>query len=186
MGSDKAALNFSGQTLLARAMAAMQSVVDNVFVSARGEQQSSAGREAYPFIADSLGPDVRGPAAGILSAHCAHPDAAWLVLAVDMPLVTAAVLKRLLSERSPDHAATAWRSDHSDAPEPLCAVYEPATLAGFLHQVLAGGDSSPQRWLSAQRVKLLDGSDSGLLAGANTPQELDLMLADKRGGQEQT
>jgi len=186
MGADKAAVEFSGETLLDHAVSTMAPIVDSVFVSARDGQRLSAGRETYPFIADSLGPEVQGPAAGILSAHCLHPDAAWLVLAVDMPLVTVAMLERLIGERDPDRAATAWHSEREGVPEPLCAVYEPATLVRFLHQVQAGGDTSPQRWLSSQPVKLLAGSSRGLLAGANTPQELDQRLAEKRGGQEKT
>jgi len=186
MGADKAAIEFSGKTLLDQAVSTMAHVVDDVFVSARDEQRLSAGRETYPFIADRLGPEIRGPAAGILSAHCQYPDAAWLVLAMDMPLVTVAMLEGLVSERDSDYDATAWRSERNSAPEPLCAVYEPATLVRFLHQVQAGGDTSPQRWLGTQSVKLLAGSGSGLLAGANTPQELDLRRAEKRGGQEKT
>lgn len=186
MGTDKAALQFAGKTLLDRAVSIMAPLVDSVFVSGRAEQRLQAGRASYAFIADSLGPEIRGPAAGILSAHRCYPDAAWLIMAVDMPLVTAAVLKRLIRERSPDHAATAWHSEVRNAPEPLCAVYEPATLVGFLHQVKAGGDFSPQRWLNTQSVKLLEGADSKFLAGANTPQELDSRLADKLGGRNTT
>ena len=37
-----------------------------------------------------------GPAAGILAAHSAYPDTAWLVVACDMPLVTPELLAVLI------------------------------------------------------------------------------------------
>jgi molybdenum cofactor guanylyltransferase len=41
--------------------------------------------------------DIRGPMNGILSAFKNHPDKAWLVVAVDMPNITAVVLNRFRS-----------------------------------------------------------------------------------------
>lgn len=171
MGSDKAAANFGTHSLLARAMQAMQPVVAEVFVSARAEQAQAAGRSDYPLITDSL--ELRGPAAGILSAHLYDPAAAWLVLACDLPLVTTAVLQELVHGRAADKAATAWSYGKDGQAEPLCAVYEPATLAGFLREVKGGGKPSPQAWLSKQQVKLLQRPAGQVLAGANTPGELE-------------
>lgn len=170
MGSDKAALLYGHSTLLDRAARALQPVVSEVFVSARAEQRGAAGRSHYPLIADSI--PVRGPAAGILSAHCHDPGAAWLVLACDLPLVSSDLLHQLVAERDTDLAATAWLAESAEQAEPLCAVYEPATLAAFLRAVKAGGKPSPQQWLDGQHVKLLPRPSGRVLAGANTPAEL--------------
>jgi molybdopterin-guanine dinucleotide biosynthesis protein A len=173
MGSDKAAREFSGQSLLDRAVSLVSEVVDETCVSAREQQRNLAGREHYRLIPDSL--PFAGPAAGILSAHCADRGAAWLVLACDMPMVTAHMLRRLVAERDASAAATAWIAEGREQPEPLCAVYEPATLAAFLEKAQAGECLSPLSWLNTQPVKLLAGAVEDSLSSANTPEELERM-----------
>ena len=170
MGADKAGVLFAGQTLLDRAVQAMQPVVGEVFVSARAEQQQISGRSRYLLINDTV--DARGPAAGILSAHRYDESAAWLVLACDLPLVNADVLEQLVRQRDASADATAWSRGDGKLAEPLCTVYEPATLAGFLHHVLDGGKPSPQEWLTHQQVRLLGSHPGNALAGVNTQQEL--------------
>jgi len=171
MGADKAAVNFAGQPLLDRAVAALATCVDEVFVAARNAQQDEAVRSRHACIVDS--PMTRGPAAGILAAHALSPASAWFVLACDMPLLDGKMLAQLLARRNPDCAATAWLTAEGSDPEPLCTVYEPATLAAFTHFVTAGGDPSPRHWLRQQSLQLLSRPPGKALTGANTPQELD-------------
>jgi molybdopterin-guanine dinucleotide biosynthesis protein A len=175
MGGDKAAMDFSGQSLLDRAVSLLSEVVADVYVSAREEQRKLAGRDSYRLVTDSL--PFAGPAAGILSAHCADPEAAWLVLACDMPMVTESMLGQLVAGRDASMAATAWMAEGREVLEPLCAVYEPATLAAFLAQAQAGGGVSPLGWLSSQPIKLLTGAAGTAMSSANTPEELEVMQA---------
>ena len=99
MGQDKAALMLEGQSLLDRAAAALAPLVTDVYVSIRQAQQEDALLSAYPLIVDAEG--FAGPAAGVLSAHQRYPHAAWLVVACDMPLVNARLLKQLPDAREP-------------------------------------------------------------------------------------
>ncbi len=170
MGADKASMVFHEQTLLERAINVLQGVVPEVFVSARTEQREAGGRADCSLIEDSVA--VRGPAAGILSAHLHDPAAAWLVLACDLPRVSGELLQALVTERDADVAATAWSAEQAGQAEPLCAVYEPATLAAFLRAVGAGLKPSPQQWLDSQQVKLLERPAGAALQGANTLEEL--------------
>jgi molybdopterin-guanine dinucleotide biosynthesis protein A len=170
MGSDKAALSFAGSTLLGRAVAQLRGVVEHVYVSSRADQEGSDVRAPYALIADQTA--GIGPAAGLLAAHELFPAAAWLVLAVDMPLVTSAELARLVRARDAAAAATAWRSPDDGKPEPLCAIYEPATLAALARHIEQGGSSSLRGWLESAEVKYLPDSSSEWLRSANTPAEL--------------
>jgi molybdopterin-guanine dinucleotide biosynthesis protein A len=171
MGTDKAAVRFAGRTLLGRAVTQLRGVVAHVYVSSRADQEGSDIRAPYTVIADQA--TGIGPAAGLLAAHELFPDVAWLVLAVDMPLVTSLELTQLVRARDASAAATAWRSPADGKPEPLCAIYEPATLAALALQVEQGGSSSLRRWLEGAAVKYLPAASSELLRSANTPAELD-------------
>ena len=89
MGQDKAHLKLDGQSLLQRGLA---------LLAQAGCQQVFAGGD-YPeaaSIADLPRWQGRGPLAGIASALMREPDALWLILPVDMPGVTAAMLQQVL------------------------------------------------------------------------------------------
>ena len=165
MGTDKAALQIDGVTQLERAVTLLERFVSDVYVSVR---QSDSVRDVFNCIPDSV--DTRGPAAGMLSAHLAHPESAWLVVACDMPLLGHDLLQELVTLRDPAAAATCW-SGEGEQPEPLCAVYEPATLAAFLQSVRAGGNPSPRDWLATCGAAIHAAPDARALRSANTPTE---------------
>jgi molybdopterin-guanine dinucleotide biosynthesis protein A len=174
MGSDKAALEIDGITMLDRAVNTLKSVVPIVYVSVGAAQSDDQLRNSHLLIEDRL-EDV-GPAAGILAAHLHSPESAWLVAACDMPLLNREVFQQLIKLRDPEQDATAWALPESGLPEPLCAIYEPGTLAAFLEQVTAGGDPGPRAWLTNARTQLLTLSSPDVLAGANTPEELTTLM----------
>jgi molybdopterin-guanine dinucleotide biosynthesis protein A len=173
MGRDKAALLFAGESLLERAVKLLASQLADVRVGVRPEQSHDAIRARYPLIEDRFA-DI-GPAAGILSAHLSNPDCGWLVIACDMPLLDADTIAALIAARDIQADATAWASVADGTPEPLCAIYEPGTLAAFLESVRAGGNPSPRSWLQSVRLSLLDASDPAALKSANTYGELEKM-----------
>ena len=148
----------------------MGGLVDEVFVSVRADQMDDDLRRPYQLIVDRA--EDQGPAGGILAAHARYPDAAWFVLACDLPLLTAAALDRLLRSRNPRKAATAYRSAVGDLPEPLCAIYEPDTLIRFARQSGGGTDLSPRAFLVRSDVELISPTSDAILANVNTPDEL--------------
>ena len=171
LGRDKAALLIDGEPLLARAVAALSGVVSDVRIAVRPDQLDESLRRRFALL-----PDVAegiGPAAGILAAHRLFPDAAWLVLACDMPGVTRYMLATLVGQRDITRPATAFQAPTDGLPEPLCAIYEPATLTRFRRQVEAGGNLSPRSWLVAERPALLAAPGADALSSINTPADLD-------------
>ncbi len=161
-------------SLLERAVTALTPLVDDVYVSVRSGQEGDSLRARYRHIVDAEG--LSGPGGGILSAHLHCPDAAWLVLACDMPLVATGLLERLLAARGHGADAIAWRGADG-AVEQLCALYEPVTLAAFLAQVRVGGSASPREWLAGSTITVLERPAGLSLAGANTPAEFARLKA---------
>lgn len=173
MNRDKAALEYQGKTQLDRAFELAGRHVTHVFVSVRADQTSDPTRAQRPLIVDSAG---EGPIAGIRSALAAHPKAAWLVLACDLPFLSDAALYYLLRRRDSTAFATAYKSAHDGLPEPLCAIWEPSAAAALADYQTAGGHC-PRKFLIRHRARLLEPQDARALDNVNTPEEYRQAMA---------
>jgi len=174
MRRDKAALTYGGRTQLERAMALLAPHVTRAYVSVRADQSADPLRARFPQIRDTQA--NLGPIAGLLAAQARHPDAAWLVLACDLPLLDEGTLAQLLRSRAPARAATAYRSSYDGLPEPLCAIWEPRSRESLAAYVAAGGQC-PRRFLQAADTELLDEPDPRALDNVNTPEEYGSAMA---------
>jgi molybdenum cofactor guanylyltransferase len=168
MQRDKAALPYRGKSQLDRAFDLLRLHVSPVFVSVRAGQTHDSTRAQRPMIVDSVAGE--GPIVGIRSALAAYPQAAWLVLACDLPFLSHTALSQLLRERDAARVATAFRSAHDGLPEPLCAIWEPAAAA-LLAAAHAGGAACPRKFLIRHAPRLLDPRDPRALDNVNTPEE---------------
>jgi molybdopterin-guanine dinucleotide biosynthesis protein A len=181
MQEDKATLVFGRQPQLAEAYALVAPRVGRAFVSVRMDQRQEPLRARFPQVVD--GSEGRGPIAGILAAQAFDPAAAWLVVACDLPLLDGATLDQLIAGRDPARVATAFRSAHDGLPEPLCAIWEPAS-ATLLSRWAASGQSCPRRFLMHHDARLLDAARPRALDNANTPQDAaSVRAALAAGGQ---
>ena len=116
MGADKAFVEFHGKTLLARALALARSVTPEVLIV--GERARFA---AFAPVVEDIYPD-HGPLGGIHAALTASASELNLVLAVDTPLLTPALLRFLVAQaRACSAVATVPRV--AGGYQPLCAVY---------------------------------------------------------------
>jgi molybdenum cofactor guanylyltransferase len=168
MKRDKARLEYAGKPQLDRAMELIAPLVSRAFVSVRAEQRDDPQRTAYDTIAD-LRNDL-GPLGGIQAAFHAHPSNAWLVLACDLPFLDAATVRHLIERRAASRLATAYRSAANGLPEPLCAIYEPASRAS-LEAWIALGMNCPRKWMSKCDVELFDLPHAHALDNVNTANE---------------
>jgi molybdenum cofactor guanylyltransferase len=168
MQRDKAALPYDGVTQLERAMTLISEHVDRAYVSVRADQRDDPIRARFPQIIDAA--ESLGPISGIAAAQAKHPEAAWLVLACDLPFLDAATLKHLLWARQAGRDATAYRSSHDGLPEPLCAIYEPASRTALVNY-LASGKHCPRKFLVQSNTALLDEPNPRALDNINTPEE---------------
>jgi len=180
MQRDKATLSYhDGKTQLEWAMGLVGSHVERTFVSVRPDQNDPV-RARFEQIVDTR--EGLGPIAGILAAQARYPDAAWLVVACDLPFIDNRTLEYLLAERDPARQATAFRSGHfgnpkhNGLPEPLCAIYEPASRAAILAHIASGKDC-PRKFLINADTKLLDQPNPRALDNVNTPEEYGSAMA---------
>jgi molybdopterin-guanine dinucleotide biosynthesis protein A len=170
MRRDKAAIEFrAGENQLDAAMRLLEGRVARAYVSVRADQQDSA-RARYPRIVDRG--DIEGPIAGISAAFASYPDAAWLVLACDLPFLDAPTLDKLLLARDPNFDATAFRSSHDGLPEPLCAIYEPRARDALNAQISAGRNC-PRKFLINAHTLLLEQPNPRALDNVNTVEEYE-------------
>ena len=174
MQADKAALVFGRQPQLAEAYALVAARVGRAFVSVRADQRTEPLRARFPQVVD--GNAGQGPVAGILAAQALDPAAAWLVVACDLPLLDGATLDTLIARRDPGRLATAYASARDGLPEPLCAVYEPASREPMLAWI-ATGENCPRRFLSNHDVALLSLERAQALENANTPEDAATLAA---------
>jgi len=173
MQTDKAALAYRGRAQLAETMHLVAPLLARAFVSVRPDQVDDPLRAGFAQVVDRRA-DI-GPLAGILAAQEEYPDVAWLVLACDLPFLNASTLKHLLHARDPARLASAYRSSHDALPEPLCAIYEPASHAA-LAAYLESGRQCPRKFLSEANVHLIALPDAHALDNVNTRAEYEAAM----------
>lgn len=177
MGRDKAGLPSPDGPLWRRTWDILRSVCPDTCISIRPGQSLPGYLDGEALLLEDTLPDA-GPLAGILAAFEARPECAWLVVACDLPLLDRATLEQLVHARQTGMLATSYRSNFDGKPEPLCAIYEPAT-APLLKESLGGDHPCPRRFLmqNSARVSLLDLVQPFALENANTPEDLERIAA---------
>jgi len=168
MNRDKATLAYHGRSQLERTMDLLKPFCRERFVSVRPDQTQDPLRARYAQIVDRKS-DL-GPLAGILAAQAHAPNAAWLVVACDLPRLDTETLQQLVSARSKAHLATAFRSSSDGLPEPLCAIYEPASASALVDYAATGG-RCPRKFLRTHDVALFDLKSSHALDNVNSGAE---------------
>jgi len=166
MKKDKSALRFHNKAQAEYAFELLAQFCERVFISSRKDQAN----KKFSYITDLKKFSGKGPLAGILSAMAKFPNAAWLVLACDLPFVDDKTLKHLLRYRNSQKIATAYRSRFNDLPEPLCAVYEPQAQKRFLG-FFKKGILCPRKILINSKPRLLKLKNKNALDNINTPEE---------------
>lgn len=162
MGRDKALLPYRGGTLGAYVARAVRESAGSVVVVGRAELLD------YPAI-----PDIypgEGPLGGILTA-LAHSSAEWnLIVACDMPGITAAFLSRLLQAARESGRDAFVPTGPSGRPEPLCAVYH-ARSRSRLEAEFARGVRKVGAALAALDAGAWQISEVAHFQNVNTPED---------------
>jgi molybdopterin-guanine dinucleotide biosynthesis protein A len=170
VGVDKVFLDFGGQTLLDRAIAAMGMVCDRVRVVGDPAKLANYG----PVVADIF--SGCGPLAGIHAALTHSTAELNLMLAVDMPFVSRELLEFLLAAaEASDAVITVPRAGRGF--QPLCAVYR-RNFSTVAEQALRAGNYKVDAAFSGVPVRVIEENE---LAAAgfsgrdffnlNTPQD---------------
>jgi molybdopterin-guanine dinucleotide biosynthesis protein A len=140
-GVDKSALVIGNARIIDRQLAVLQQVADRVFIVGGDAERCRSlditvqGRGPTPaWVVPDLVPGA-GALGGIYTAVTASPDEQTLVIACDLPCLTALFLRHLVAAgRESDLAIP--RTD--DGYQPLCASYSRACLEPIRRRIETG------------------------------------------------
>jgi len=160
-----------GLTWLERTVGILQPFVERVVLSGSGQvPQSLQNLVRLPDI-----PGVAGPLTGILSAMRWQPDVSWLLVACDMPSLSAEALNWLIHSRRPGSWGTVPRRSPASHVEPLLAHYDSRCRALFEHILTSGshriGDVARDEKIA---TPVIPGQLIAAWDNINTPEELRL------------
>jgi len=177
MGRDKAFVEYEGRTLLARALDLARSVSSGVWIV--GSKEKFA--EFAPVVEDVF--RDTGPLGGIQVALRGSSTELNLMLAVDMPFVSPAFLRYLITQArsAPDAAVIVPHSDGRR--QPLCAIYR-REFAIVAERALQARQNRIDRLFDQVHTLVIEqeefegaGFSSAIFRNLNTPEELE---AEKR------
>lgn len=164
MGVDKAMLEYHGVAQARYCQGLLARHCDQAFVSLRKEQNFNRELIDLPLLHDIY--FEIGPLGGLLSAMEAYPEAAWLLLASDMPDVDDRLIEVLIAGRNRKRLATAFMRPEGFA-DPMCAVYEPGCRT-FFDPYLARKRTGLRYLLEAMDIEALAPPDPQALESVNS------------------
>jgi molybdenum cofactor guanylyltransferase len=171
MGRDKATMEFRGRPLWERQLELLRALApEKTFVSARTKPAWLP--DDVELLLDD--PPSRGPLSGLVKALAAIETTHLIVLAVDMPFLTASELGRLLEMATEGRGvAPIFR----ERVEPLAAVY-PAEAFEDFRDALAGNYFSLQivvrKLAEIEKIRLAAVHDPSLYRSVNEPGDFKL------------
>jgi molybdenum cofactor guanylyltransferase len=169
MGRDKATMDFNGLPQVSYLHQVLGTKLHDVFVSTthdRVKEFTDMGLKTLPDTFTGL-----GPIGGILSAFQQNPQAAWMVVACDMPSFNLDAVNFLLENRKSSAFASALKSKYGNAPEPLACIWEPAAYT-ILLQRLAQGLTCPVKALSTLPCHVVEVPNDAWVANVNAPEDV--------------
>ena len=178
MGRDKATLQYHGKPQILHAWELLRDAGVEAYVSCRSDQSEAEGFRGLPQIQDRF-LDF-GPMGGILSALFFRREAAFLVLACDLPFLDKDAISFLIRRRDASKIATAYLSPEG-LPEPLCAIYEPAAYPALL-EFMGRGIHCPRKALINSDILGIVPEDIQLLENVNHPEEYSAASIALHGG----
>lgn len=175
MGRDKAQLPWGGSTLVEHVAGLVEAATGSVsLVGPQGRYE----RFGHPVIPDRS-PD-RGPLGGI-EAALKHSDADWnLVVACDMPALTAGFLRSLLRQAE-DAQCQCLLPVSPLGIEPLCAVYH-RDCRDVISEALELGVRKVTDGLAGLRTEYWMLPDADRFVNVNTPEDWTHYCAARAGG----
>ena len=165
MGRDKALLPFTAGTLAQHVAAAVAGAAGSATLVGDPGRYSALG---YAVIPDRL-PGC-GPLGGIHAALAATAAEWNLIVACDMPGVSALPLVRLIAAARASPADAVLAAAPGGRAEPLCAMYRAACLPA-VQAALERGVRRVREGLSDVAVEVLPMNEPMLFTNCNTPEE---------------
>lgn len=171
MGIDKSQINYHDKPQEIYAAELCNSLGMPTYISKAAHFESDIINE-FPIIKDTF--INLGPMGAILSAFREDPNAAWFVLACDLPLLSKKSIKQLIKSRDVNKYATSYSKYEEAFPEPLVTIYEPSSY-GRLLQFLNMGYACPRKALINSDVQKVIIHNADELINVNVPEDRALI-----------
>lgn len=168
MGKDKSQLKIHGMTQELYLANLCKTEGLDTYISKQNSQDKDI--DGFKVINDRF--LEMGPFGAICSALLHKPNAAWLVLACDLPFIDKDLIKILLNKRNHNKLATALKSKQKSFPEPLMTIYEPSVYQRML-QFLTLGHSCPRKVLINSDIEIIELDNEKYFSNINTPEDLN-------------
>jgi molybdopterin-guanine dinucleotide biosynthesis protein A len=173
MGTDKAFVELDGRTLLARALDLVRSVTPHVRIVG-----DSAKFSPFAPTVEDIFPNC-GPLAGIHAALRSSQTDLNLILAVDVPFVSCALLQYVIKRARNSASAVVTIAQAGGRWQPLCAVYR-RRFADAAEQSLRAGhnkldklfDETSTRVIAEEELESA-GFPARMFGNLNTQKELE-------------
>ena len=169
MGKDKGAIEYHGKPQREYMADLLAKICDHTYLSVRPNQ---AIESEYSQMEDKM--IGLGPFGAILSAFQKDPNAAWLVVACDLPFLDEKALAHLKENRAISKIATAFYNPETNFPDPLVTIWEPKSYP-ILLSFLAQGYSCPRKVLINSDIEILN-YDSSILTNVNDPVAFEKII----------
>jgi len=178
MGSDKSQLVFGTRTGVEHITAALRVLTPRIRLVGARDQGSSAGLQNVPDTYQRWG------ALGGIQAALAAAQSEWaLIVACDLPLVTAELFARLRQFAQPSQGQTfdaIVPLQPGDRPQPLCAIYRRESCSAVAKQLIGEDEHKPRallarvrtRWVKFGELSDLPGAEN-LFLNVNTPNDYE-------------
>jgi molybdenum cofactor guanylyltransferase len=172
MGTDKAFVTLDGRTLLSRMLDLARSITPDVRIVGPKEKYA-------PFapVVEDIFPGC-GPLAGIHSALRSSQKDLNLILAVDVPFVSLALLQYLMTRARSLPSATVTVARSNRGWQPLCAVYRPK-FANIAEKALREGQYKIDALFDQAETQVITpwdleavGFAERIFRNLNTPEDL--------------
>ncbi len=158
-----------GRTWLERTVTVLRPLVDGLVLAGGGALPPAL--QESPRLLDL--PGVSGPLSGIVAAMRWQPLVSWLVVACDMPQLSAEAVQWLLALRRPGCWGLVPRGEGDGRHEPLCAWYD-FRAAQLFEELIHGGVWRLAAAASHRRIAhpTIPAAHALAWANVNTPEEL--------------
>ena len=167
MKTDKSKLVYHSKDQIQHLTLLLSKICEEVFISSKKLTSD------YNNIIDKY--NLNSPLNAVLSAFAEYPDASWLIVACDMPLINEQTLKKLVKNQDLSKLAITYLNPEDRLPEPLITIWNPNSYP-LLLDFYTTGNKSPRRFLikHLNQISTLLPFDKNELFNANTPEEKEI------------
>ncbi|MBL0047955.1 MAG: NTP transferase domain-containing protein [Bacteroidetes bacterium] len=169
MEQDKSLLNYQGVEQRYHCYNLLALVCKEVYLSC-SKLQSESIVEKYQYISDAEEFSNIGPMAALLSAAKRNPNASFLLLGCDYPLIAAEDIQHLFVNRSMHHTASSIYNFETGLYEPLIALYEKKSIP-LLYNSFQNKNYSLQHFLSETSAFKLAPKNPAHIVSVDTPEQ---------------